>query len=69
MQRFHLSFDYQGKHTDRSSGEQVVTATCLRDAVYQIANERYLTSIHIRKRYHLGKPAKDAEIIDRDFEF
>lgn len=70
MPRFHLSFDYQRlEHSSRSSGDHVVIADNLDEAVLRIARDRGLKSIHIRKRFFSGKPAGDAEIINRDFQF
>ena len=67
--RFHLSFDYEARPAHRSSGDQVVIADDIEGAARQIARERNVTSIHIRKRFRLGEPASAAEVIDRDFEF
>lgn len=69
MPRFHLSFDYSSKHDKRVSGDQVVIADTLDQAVRHIARDRSLRTIHIRKRYWSGKPASDAETIDREFTF
>lgn len=71
MARFHLSFDYQHRNDScaRSSGEQVVVRDTLEEAVRHIARDRGLSSIHVRKRYFSGKPASEAEVIDRNFEF
>jgi hypothetical protein len=69
MPRFHLSFDYTSRHDKCVSGDQVVIRDSLEEAVEHIARERGLSSIHIRKRHFLGKPASESEVIDRHFTF
>lgn len=66
MPRYHLSFEY--KHPARTysnSGDQVVIADSLNDAIRWIAQARGLTTLHVRKRHFLGKPASESEIIDQ----
>lgn len=68
MPRYQLSFSYQGKHFIRSTGQQVVIADSLNEAVTRIMKERNLIEIIIHKRFFYGKPANECEIIERKFE-
>lgn len=67
MPRFHLSFDYQNARGARSHGDQVIIADAIEDAVRQIARERGVREVHVRKRHFYGKPASASETIDRTF--
>lgn len=66
--RFHLSFEYESNGR-KSSGEQVViNDTGLDDAAMTIARERGVSSIFVKKRFFSGKPANQAEVINRRFD-
>lgn len=65
--RYHLLYeaDVNGKVV---SGERViVTDDDLEGAACRIARESGASSILVKKRFWSGRPAKDAEIINRTF--
>lgn len=65
--RFHLLFEYEINGRKRSGEQVVVNDTGIEDAARVIARERGVNSVFVKKRFLLGKPAKDAEIIDKMF--
>lgn len=67
QQRFHLLFRYEVRPGHGSSGEQVVIAASLQEAAERIMRERGISSLRVRKRFHFGRPASEANIIERDF--
>lgn len=68
--RFHLSFEYKNPKFEKpSTGNQVVMAPTLEAAASYIARERGLKNITIKSRHLTGKPASEAETINKKFEF
>lgn len=74
MPRYHLSYEYQNYLRGWVNNcDKVVIADSLEEAVSVIAREvkdslPKLSSIRIKKRFFTGRPAGEAEIINRDFQ-
>jgi hypothetical protein len=63
--RFHLSFEYELNGKNSCGEEVVVNDDGLEAAAMVMARSRGVSSIFVKKRFFSGKPASQAEIINR----
>ena len=70
--RFHLSYEYTNPEKGwKNSGDQVVHASSIEQAVKQIARNidlEGLKEITVKKRHFSGKPASESEVIGKAFK-
>ena len=66
--RFHILFSYPNGSGGVASGDQVVMARDLGQAAVRVAEERGVAQLLVRKRFFYGRPASDAEVINRVFD-